>query len=39
MVFASMAVEGVKGVDDCPPLSGENREKLSEYLKQFKLGY
>jgi len=39
MVFASLAVEGVKGVEDCPALAGENREKLSEYLKQFKLGY
>lgn len=38
MVFASLAVEGIKGVEDCPALAGENREKLSRYLSQFKFG-
>ncbi len=36
MVFAAQAVEGGCGADDCPPLSGENRTKLSAYLGQFR---
>jgi ArsR family metal-binding transcriptional regulator len=39
MVFASLAVEGVKGVEDCPPLSMENREKLTKYMKQFRFDH
>jgi ArsR family metal-binding transcriptional regulator len=39
MVFAAMATEGVKGADDCPPLTDENREKLLAYLSNFKLDY
>ncbi len=35
MVFATLVVEGVKGGDDCPSLSGENQEKLRAYMGQF----
>jgi ArsR family metal-binding transcriptional regulator len=37
MVFAVAVTEGVKGTEDCPSLSLENRKKLSEYLEPFKL--
>ncbi len=37
MVFAVAVTEGVKGAEDCPPLSMENRKKLSEYLTPFNL--
>ncbi|MGC9194827.1 MAG: (Fe-S)-binding protein [Syntrophobacteraceae bacterium] len=36
MVFATHAAEGGIGPEDCPPLSAENREKLSAYLGRFK---
>jgi ArsR family metal-binding transcriptional regulator len=36
MVFASMAAEGGKGAEDCPPLDDYNRKKLSEYLGRFR---
>jgi ArsR family metal-binding transcriptional regulator len=39
MVFAAQAAEGVKGADDCPPLTAENREKIKSYLKPFKLDF
>ncbi len=35
MVFAARATEGVKGVDDCPPLKGKDKELLVDYLAQF----
>ncbi|MCU0573996.1 MAG: Fe-S cluster protein [Syntrophobacteraceae bacterium] len=35
MVFATQAAEGGKGVEDCPPLVGDNRAKLETYLRQF----
>ena len=35
MVFASLAVQGVKGPDDCPPLDVQNKQKLQSYLEQF----
>ena len=35
LVFASLAVEGVKGADDCPPLDVQNTQKLQAYLEQF----
>lgn len=35
MVFASLAVQGVKGADDCPPLDDRNRDEIAQYLKQF----
>ncbi|MCP4136864.1 MAG: Fe-S cluster protein [bacterium] len=37
MVFAAQAVEGIKGSEDCPPLSEENRKKIQDYLEPFKL--
>ncbi len=39
MVFAALAAEGAKGVEDCPQLSEENQESLRKYLSQFKLDY
>ena len=36
MVFAARAAEGVKGAADCPPLKGEARQRLEEYLSRFK---
>jgi len=35
MVFAARMAEGVKGVEDCPGLSQENRAKLENYMEQF----
>ena len=35
MVFASLAVEGGKGVEDCPELQPEKAEALRIYLKRF----
>jgi ArsR family metal-binding transcriptional regulator len=37
MVFAVAVTEGIKGAEDCPPLSLESRKKLSEYMATFKL--
>jgi hypothetical protein len=36
MVFASMAVEGVKGTANCPYLTPENKKELDDYLSQFR---
>ncbi len=38
MVFAVRIVEGVKGVDDCPPLDAENKKRLQQYLVAFEIG-
>lgn len=35
MMFASLAVEGVKGSADCPRIDEKNAEKLREHLAQF----
>ena len=35
MVFATQIAEGAKGIEDCPPLDRESRERLSSYLDQF----
>jgi ArsR family metal-binding transcriptional regulator len=35
MVFASQVAEGGRKPDDCPPLDGEQKSKLAEYLGQF----
>ncbi len=35
MVFAAQMAEGVKGIEDCPPLEGENLEKLKTYMSRF----
>lgn len=37
MVFAVSVTEGIKGAEDCPPLSQENKDKLEIYLSPFKL--
>ena len=37
MVFAARVVEGVKGVDDCPPLDAENKRRLQQYLAGFRI--
>jgi ArsR family metal-binding transcriptional regulator len=39
MVFAVALTEGVKGAENCPPLSHEGKEKLRDYLKQFHLDF
>jgi ArsR family metal-binding transcriptional regulator len=35
MVFAARATEGVKGASDCPPLTGEARKRLENYVGGF----
>jgi ArsR family metal-binding transcriptional regulator len=37
MVFSVAISEGVKGVEDCPPLSREARQKLEAYLTPFQM--
>ncbi len=39
MVFAAQMAEGVKGIEDCPPLEGENLEKLKSYMANFNLDW
>ena len=36
MVFAARMAEGVKGPEDCPPIKAENKQRLGEYIRQFK---
>jgi ArsR family metal-binding transcriptional regulator len=36
MVFAARMAEGVKGSEDCPPLGAGNKQRLEEYMRQFK---
>lgn len=35
MVFATQAAEGGRGSDDCPPLKGESKLRLQDYLGGF----
>ena len=35
MVFAAQVMEGGRGIEACPDLTGENRETLSAYLAGF----
>jgi ArsR family metal-binding transcriptional regulator len=35
MVFAARAAEGVKTAADCPPLTGEAKKRLADYLGRF----
>ena len=35
MVFAAQVMEGGRGIESCPELTGENREKLAAYLAGF----
>lgn len=37
MVFAAQVRDGGRGIEDCPELSAENREKLTGYLSGFDL--
>ena len=37
MVFSSLVVQGIKGLEDCPQLDGRNRKRLEAYLSQFAL--
>jgi ArsR family metal-binding transcriptional regulator len=37
IVFASLVLQGVKGAQDCPQLTGPMRAKLDEYLHKFSL--
>ncbi|RJQ66450.1 MAG: Fe-S cluster protein [Desulfobacteraceae bacterium] len=37
MVFAARVAEGAKGIEDCPPLTGEKRRELEAYLGRFNL--
>jgi ArsR family metal-binding transcriptional regulator len=37
MVFAARVIEGAKGVEDCPFLDQEHRQKLGDYLSRFGL--
>ena len=36
MVFASLAVDGVKDADDCPALAEDKKAKLADYLSGFR---
>ena len=35
MVFAARMTEGVKGAEDCPPLGSGDKQRLTEYMRQF----
>jgi len=39
LFFATLAIEGGKTASDCPDLIPEQREKLEEYLKQFRFDW
>ena len=39
MVFAAQVAEGAKGPEDCPPLNDDRRNKLSNYLGQFRFDF
>jgi ArsR family metal-binding transcriptional regulator len=36
MVFAARMTEGVKNTDDCIPMGSANKQRLAEYMRQFK---
>jgi ArsR family metal-binding transcriptional regulator len=36
MVFAVRVADGVKAPDDCPPMDSGNKQRLEEYMSQFK---
>ena len=38
MVFATLVAEGAKDSSDCPQLGKENKNRLDEYISEFKLG-
>jgi len=37
MVFATRMAEGAKGPEGCPPLEGENKQALIQYMSRFNL--
>ena len=37
MVFATKVAEGAKGAENCPQIRHENAEKLTAYMRRFKL--
>ena len=37
MVFAARLAEGAKGIEKCPPLIGEKRRQLEDYIQRFDL--
>jgi len=39
LVFASLAMEGGKGADDCPELAPDRKEELAAYLGQFRFSW
>jgi CO dehydrogenase/acetyl-CoA synthase gamma subunit (corrinoid Fe-S protein) len=39
LVFASLAVEGGKGADDCPALTPEQKKGLKVYLCKFRFNW
>jgi ArsR family metal-binding transcriptional regulator len=39
MVFATQVAEGAKGPENCPPLDDDARNKLAEYLGQFRFDF
>lgn len=39
IVFASLAMEGGKGAEDCPELTSEQKKELEEYLGQFRFNW
>ena len=39
MVFAVAVTEGVKGAEDCPPLTDEGKARLQDYLSRFRLDF
>jgi ArsR family metal-binding transcriptional regulator len=36
MVFAARMAEGAKGPGDCPPMDAGKKQRLAEYMRQFK---
>jgi ArsR family metal-binding transcriptional regulator len=39
MVFATQVAEGGKGPSDCPPIDNDGKDKLFEYLSQFRFDF
>ena len=39
MVFAAQVAEGAKGPEDCPPMTDDEKTKLSAYLSQFNFDF
>jgi len=35
MLFATRVMEGIKGADDCPPLTGDQKEAFKQFLSGF----